>query len=1155
MYLKQLEIQGFKSFADRTRLTFEPGMIAIVGPNGCGKSNVSDAIRWVLGEQRPSALRCSKMQDLIFNGTDARKPVGMAEVSLLFSDCEKVLGTDYNEVTITRRIHRSGENLYFLNKVHCRLKDIQRLFMGTGVGTTSYSVLAQGQIDAILSSRPEDRRVIFEEAAGITKFKADRKEALRKIDQTEANLTRLADIIREVKRQIGVLQRQAEKAERYIIFRKELQALDVAITVMRIRALETHIADTALALADRQGTIATTQRAIEVLAETITVIEAKMREEEDALNILTEQSAQSAARHTRAGEIIRTNAQRIQEYGLWLERDVSELEVLRQQLEEQHVSTDESQSPDDAFEDRVETAQSTLEDAQEAFEDHQASLDDTRQKVQRERTAQLDAEQKVLFYQTKMAELEARQREEIVHRRELTLRCEDAIAHRTGSEEAYADAEIAHTNALQTAEDTREALIAIDEDRSYLGGDMHTLQAERTRGTTALAALSAQMELLQTPVDDEQPTAVSLVLNPANSFDFSSGDICGTLADALTVSPDAPKALQSLLAPWSRAVIVRNAHIATTLAEHLSETAPTLAIDLLVQTATPPTSIDTEPSPYEAYVRTSPDNVPLLRRLLAGMTPIDASTYRTQAGDIRRHPGEDASDPIARQMRVSQLQATVDTTQERMSALDSQMANLQARIEAMTSQWNHAKHLFEKAQREQAQTEALFALAKRNVIQARSDAQHRIDALAALTAATQGATHDGEAFATALSELDTLRHTSTATQAVLNQELARLEAASSVYSARLTEARIQCAGLNQQRAHYQQQQLARQMRIDQITLTVTTREASIQTYQNAIAKLEAENTALRETLDPMQQQTDEIQIRIEAIRETRRTLDLQREETHTQVRTHTTTIETQQEACRSFEVSLAEARFHHQNHLARMTATYSLTPETLPPPETLLPMPEAETDARIAELNQMIDALGPVNLLAIDEFNTLEERNTFLQTQYDDLTQSKEQILELIRTINNESGRLFRDTFNQANINFATMFKRLFHGGEVRLILLENPEDPLECGIDIIARPPGKKPQTISLLSGGERTMTAVALLFAIFLIKPAPFCMLDELDAALDDSNIGRFVEVLKDFLVHSQFLIITHNQHTIAGSDIIYGVTMPEKGISKTLSMRLGE
>ncbi|MDD5707983.1 MAG: AAA family ATPase, partial [Kiritimatiellae bacterium] len=310
MYLKSIEMIGFKSFADRTKLEFEPGLIAIVGPNGCGKSNVSDAIRWVLGEQRPTALRGAKMLDVIFSGTDARKPLGMAEVSITFADCEGALATEFNEVTVTRRVFRTGEGEYFINKTPCRLRDIHRLFMGTGIGTTSYSVMAQGQIDAILSSKPEDRRVIFEEAAGITKFKADRKEAMRKLEQTEANLLRLADVIREVKRQIGSLQRQAGKAQRYKELRAELRGLDLFLTRRRLAALDVRLRELDAAIGELTRQDADGQARIASAEQACAAIHAAILENERSTGAATEAAAQDDSNLQHAHEMIRVSEQR-----------------------------------------------------------------------------------------------------------------------------------------------------------------------------------------------------------------------------------------------------------------------------------------------------------------------------------------------------------------------------------------------------------------------------------------------------------------------------------------------------------------------------------------------------------------------------------------------------------------------------------------------------------------------------------------------------------------------------------------------------------------------------------------------------------------------------------------------------------------------------
>ena len=367
MYLKQLDIFGFKSFAERTRLTFEPGMIAIVGPNGCGKSNVSDAIRWVLGEQRPTALRCSKLVDVVFNGTDTRKPLGLAEVSITFADCEALLGTEFHEVTVTRRVTRAGDGQYFINKNPARLRDVQRLFMGTGIGTTSYSVMAQGQIDAILSSKPEDRRAVFEEAAGITKFKADRKDAMRKIEQTEQNLLREADVLREMKRQIGSLQRQVGKAKRYKELRDELRGLDVYLSKGRIMAYTAALEANAAQTREAEAELAAGADAAAAAEEKARGINAAIREAEERLSTLASEAAAADSAYARAGEMIRLNEGRIREYRSWQERDRREIEGVRRQLDELRMQTESLEQKKALLERGLETARDGLADAEESF--------------------------------------------------------------------------------------------------------------------------------------------------------------------------------------------------------------------------------------------------------------------------------------------------------------------------------------------------------------------------------------------------------------------------------------------------------------------------------------------------------------------------------------------------------------------------------------------------------------------------------------------------------------------------------------------------------------------------------------------------------------------------------------------------------------------
>ncbi len=826
MYLKQLDILGFKSFADKTKLAFDPGLIAIVGPNGCGKSNVSDAIRWVLGEQRPTALRCSKLVDVVFNGTDTRKPLGLAEVSITFADCERELGTEYHEVTITRRVYRDGSGEYFLNKQSCRLKDIQHLFMGTGIGTNSYSVMAQGQIDAILSSKPEDRRAVFEEASGITKFKADRKEAIRKIEQTEQNLLREADVLREMKRQIGSLQRQVGKAQKYKELRDELKGLDIYVSKNRIHGFDQELEQNAVNRQEIDKAIAEATETVVVAEKTQQELHAEIHALEERLQTLASQQAAADSAYSRANEVIGVNTTRIAEYREFAARDESEIAGAKEQLGELALQVES-----------------------------------------------LDQKTKLLT---------------------------DSLAA------------------------TREAL---------------------AESEGAFADSQAKIETLRADIAARRQEAANTTLT-------------GTLAE------DAKVSREGKVEVWK-----------------------------------------------------------------AGTTVSTADR---------------------REFLLAELSGSED-------------------------------------------------------------------------------------------------------------ELRQAEIASMTLSQQLTERRIATSQMEQELSFVGQQAADAQKRRDELQRSIEGRLKGIEGYHDSIDRLTEESRELTASLEDLRGAAVDCRAAIEEERGKRASLMDRISEADRVVAEKRGGLDQARDFRAKLEVQAAEATMRRQNVYAHLQDEYGLFADAVmrePDPEWKGEVPSMDVlEKKVEKLQADIAALGPVNMVAIDECRELEERYAREKAQEEDLLAAKAQILELITNLNTTSSDLFRKTFEQANKNFQTMFTKLFGGGEARLVLLENEEDPLECGIDIIARPPGKRPQSVTLLSGGERTMTAVALLFSIFMIKPAPFCMLDELDAALDDANIGRFVDQLKEFLAKSQFLIITHNQHTIAGSDLVYGVSQQEKGISRVISMKLGD
>ena len=1094
MYLKQLDIIGFKSFADRTRLTFEPGMIAIVGPNGCGKSNVSDAIRWVLGEQRPTAIRCSKLVDVVFNGTDTRKPLGMAEVSITFADCEKELGTEYHEVTVTRRVYRSGEGEYYLNKVRCGLKDIKRLFMGTGIGTSSYSVMAQGQIDAILSSKPEDRRAVFEEAAGITKFKADRKEALRKIDQTEQNLLREADVLREMKRQIGSLQRQVGKANRYKELRDELRGLDIFLCKGKLQYFNLALEGNAEKQRETEQRILELTQEVNAAESGTQQVHADMHALEERLGTLATEAAAADGAYSRAREVIGVNEQRIAEYRAWRDRDGREINLTRQQLEEIGMQTESLQQKTALLEDGLASAREALEDAEATFGESSAKIDALRQSLQQGRVESVACDRHAAEVRDEIARLESQAREVILKRERLSseeahLKESDAEAQKNLSDvqARLAAAKAAEAEAAELARSAADALAALREEiaeaRDHLG-EMQTAAAEK----------GAQLEMLK----DE--TAAKAVLE--NVLQDASGDV-------RLIAVETGREGASAIAAGDRLID----HLA--LAESDRETADRLLGDVVL--------VDGAEGRWSPSTAVAPSS--------GHRSPITEA--ENELADLRE--------------RIERAKETLNTGAARTAALSDET---RAAEERLTS-----------ARREAAQAEGEHGTVARDAAAVRA----RLAAVSAELKAIVDANAGDDARRSALVEdLDaTLAKRDALMERTAQQqdELQRVEIAHAEESRKLTERRITAAQMENELQLTAQQGADAARRREELQKMIEGREAGIRGYEESIQRLQEETVELMGSLESLKEKSALIHNQVEETRIERGELQGRLSAAEGAVGAKRAALDEARAFKGKLEVAATESSMRRQNVYDHLSQEYGLDAQAVlrePDPDwgkgKEAPAQDA-LEARVNELNAQIAALGPVNMVAIDEFRELEERYTKEKAQEADLLAAKEQILALITNLNEKSSDMFRSTFQQADQNFQKMFTKLFNGGEARLVLLENAEDPLECGIDIIARPPGKRPQSVTLLSGGERTMTAVALLFAIFMIKPAPFCMLDELDAALDDANIGRFVDALKDFLDRSQFLIITHNQHTIAGSDLVYGVSQQEKGISRIISMRLAD
>ena len=1092
MYLKQLDIVGFKSFADKTRLTFDPGLIAIVGPNGCGKSNVSDAIRWVLGEQRPTALRCSKLVDVVFNGTDTRKPLGLAEVSITFADCEKELGTEYHEVTITRRVYRDGSGEYFINKQACRLKDVQHLFMGTGIGTSSYSVMAQGQIDAILSSKPEDRRAVFEEAAGITKFKADRKEALRKIEQTEQNLLREADVLREMKRQIGSLQRQVGKAQRYKELRDELRGLDIYVSKNKIHEFDATLEQNAV---NRQEI----EKAIAEATDVVVAAEAeqqRLHQEihalEERLQTLATSQAEAEGAYRRANEVIGVNAQRIAEYRQFAERDGREIEGTRRQLEEIQMQSESLEQKTTLLTDSLDAAQEALAASEETFRASQARIDQLRSTIQASRAESVQCDRRAAAARDEIARMEAAAREAIVKTERLTAdeaHLKTAVA---SAEEHLAEVKTRAEAARKVEREAEEARAAVKDELFDLRRRIDEARENLGEMQSEAAAKEAQLEMLK----DEAKAKVVL----ESILEGSDGDV--------------------------RVVAVETGREGASvsegdrLVEHLplGEEQLSMAEDLLGDVV-----------------------------LVGGKDGAWSLSASVESSSGRKSP-------------ITAAEHSLAELREKIAAAQDVLSNGSEKVAELNASLDEAEQRLSEARRAAAQAEGEESLTEKDAasVRARLEAVER--ELAAVRQANADDTAKREALANDLEEAIAKRDALLDGISEGEDELRALETENVTESQALTERRIAVSQMEQELSFVAQQKESAVRRRVELERSIEGRTSGIRGYEESIRRLTEESGELLESLDTLKTRAADLTLAMEEERSRRSEMMERISVADRSVAEKRAGLDQARDFRGKLEVQAAEATMRRQNIYEHLQDEYGLFADAVmrePDPEWkkgVVP-PLEELEQRVAKLQSDIAALGPVNMVAIDECRELEERYTREKAQEADLIAAKAQILDLINNLNTTSGEMFRTTFEQANRNFQTMFTKLFGGGEARLVLLENAEDPLECGIDIIARPPGKRPQSVTLLSGGERTMTAVALLFSIFMIKPAPFCMLDELDAALDDANIGRFVEQLKEFLVQSQFLIITHNQHTIAGSDLVYGVSQQEKGVSRIISMRLSD
>ena len=1174
MKIKRLEIAGFKSFADKVVLDFQQGVTGVVGPNGCGKSNIVDAIRWCMGEQSAKNLRGKAMEDVIFAGSDNRKSLGMAEVSLVFSTEDGRAPAKYlefNEIQLTRRLYRDGESDYLINKTPCRLLDITELFMDTGVGTKAYSIIEQGKIGQVLHSRPEERRLLIEEAAGVTKYKARKQLALKKIEGTRLNLARLGDVLGEIKRQLNALQRQAKKAERFRELREELREIDLLFAVQQAGALQQERSQVERELAmlhDRMRELLGAASTAETQAEQqrLAVLEA-----EQHLAAVQEQSyrVRSDAASAESGlGFRRKELERLTERLARLEGELTAVRLRREELLAQQAGLQQRQqqltSELTASEELVVGALAAQQEQEQSFEALNRGLETLRrEQFAAQGTAsqcRSRIEQATKRLHALAERLERQQREQ----QQLTSRL---------AEGGTRQAEL--STALQQKADER---VRAEQELSRLAGEEQSVATQLPEAEQAWQAVRDELSGVASRLKSQRELEAQFAgYGPGVQALLKHAPLTarldGLLADRFEVAEEYEAALEAVLA--DRLQVVLCAQQADLLAglDYLRQQGSGRAMLALPLAEAPPPQPVAGAEPLLGKVTVADTVRGLLSQLLATVYVCDdlataltlsrqhpALQFVTRSGELVSLGGlvaGGASEPVAAGIihkkreikelelkvvgleqqvsrsqverdRLRQLQQEVArnllTARSTLHRLELEQAGLQKDLQQVELETGRVQERIKLHNLEQVNLDE-----ERTSLEAeRSDAAHGLELAEAQAKqaekAVSGLAHDLEAHRVSLA---TARDQLTAQRvlvATLKEQLESLQRNAAMVATQLAdhENRLQQGEAEQQDAGVQQGQLTSQIAADEQQLqTVLAQQVELdrqlkearEHYEQAGSLLVTAETAARsrrEENDAIRQQQSALTLRFS-------TLTMQLEH---------------------LEQSLQD---RHRCQLG--DAQQRLDGRALD---------EAAARARQADLERQLDELGEVNLMAIEEFAAMEQRYEFLAAQKADLEASLHDLQQAIQKINRTTRKRFLETFNQVNDKFREVFPRLFCGGRAELKLTDE-QDLLETGIEIIVQPPGKKLANVMLMSGGEKALTAVALIFSIFLIKPTPFCLLDEVDAPLDDANIGRFNEMVREMSAISQFIIITHNKATMGVADTLYGVTMEEPGASKIVSVRL--
>jgi chromosome segregation protein len=1160
--LKSLEIKGFKSFADKTVVSFDEGITGIIGPNGCGKSNIIDSIRWVIGEQKISALRSENLEALVFNGSKTRSPSGLAEVSLTFENTKNLLPTEFNTVTVTRRFYKNGESEYRLNDVTCRLKDIHNLFLDTGVSTDSYAIIELGMVDDIIKDKENSRRRMLEQAAGITIYKTRKKEAKNKLDATEQDLARIEDLLFEINNQLKTLENQAKKAEKFYEIKKEYKEVAIELTKAALEGfhitykelneqqeteinkriqLEAEIATGEAAVEQEKTGFIEKERALQSMQHEFNEYLQELRSKENEKNLATQKLHYLKEKEAGLKE--------------FLEKAEGQLKNIGDSIQFTQLQVGEEEAKLLELQEKVETTQGDVEEKRRVFDEKRTGVDTLRNRYQQIQRNQFDAEKKVAVADTSIQNLQRAQSQlqDEKQQREVQLQHlgEELLDKEATLETKRVDLQQLQDHQQKTKDQIFETQAQLEVLRNELNEENRKLDAKRN-----------EFNLLKSLIDSMEGYPESIKFLHKNPDWNHSAPI---LSDIIYVKEEYRAAVENVLEPYLNYYVVNNLEEGLQAVNLLDANKKGKANFFMlekfannrVETHQPQHTI-----PAMDVIEVDDQYRKLAEYLLAnvyiaendeaiansnGAVVLEKTgkyvkgKYTLTGGSVGLFEGK----KIGRAKNLEKLSEEISDQESVVSLLKSDIQAKHNEVIAFNDQLK--ENLIKQTENEINQlTNQVFAAKNKieNLQVAQQNAQQRLEEL------EQRLQAEHEAIAETRESFHQLNEELAATTdelKMVEQDYQSAEHAYNFASVQYNETNLQLTRQQSKITTLKQELVFKEKQLEDLHVQISSNTTQLSEASANIEESEKALVGSEELLLEMMRRKEEEERKLNEADQAYYNLRNALQEKESELRLKVKSKEMIDHLVTEIKDKLNELKLQLAGMKERLSVEFKVELDEILDQQRTTDTSLEELQASSDRMKKRLENMGEVNPTAIEAYTEMKKRYEFILEQKNDLVSAKESLLQTIQEVEATANQQFLDTFNQVRENFQKVFKALFTEEDTADMILVNPENLAETGIEIIAKPKGKRPSSITQLSGGEKTLTATALLFSIYLIKPAPFCILDEVDAPLDDANVGKFTQMIKKFSDNSQFIIVTHNKQTMGAVDVIYGVTMQEPGVSK--------